>query len=288
MADTISFMYSDPTLTTSGSASLKGDTGAADLTRLFYNANQSIITNNNFTWGSLKYSNKTWGETKPLLYTNPAYDYFWDIEASSFIVTDNTGAVTELSPIHTIKELQVSWGVLTSIQFMKRRIKIEDLFLKALRDDAKRDSYFESIGNLMYNDYLEDSSQHAIFNRLSDYDTAYASEMNTQMEELHGEIMLETILIPDMAGLQVSNRYPLDITEGTLDMHPERSENKKHGTKFNEGHWLMIALFAQQLLSSDSKIIYEPWMLYATFQWYFNTVHVATNNRQIFDLSPRW
>ncbi len=290
MAESVSLMYAEPTLTTSGSTSLKGDVGSTDLTRFFYNAQQSIETNNELTWGTLKYSNLTWGENKPLLYSDvlPGYHYLWNLETDVFTVTDDNEVENEIAPINTIKDLQVSWGVLANVQFMKRAIRVDELFLNASRVDISLISQVSPLGSFMYNDYLEEGKQHGVFDRLSDYTVYRGTIVDSEQSALHGENVKETILIPKMAGMQISNDYPLDLVSGISDIHPKRHRIFKNGERFTFGQYVMIAWFAQNVLSANNKVLYEPWMLYATFQWYFTVVHTAPVNRKIFDLSPRW
>jgi hypothetical protein len=80
----------------------------------------------------------------------------------------------------------------------------------------------------------------------------------------------------------------VDLAQGGLAKPAERLEQIRQGVAFREFSYLMIALFAQNKLSASHKVLYEPWMLYQIWQWYFNTISNNANSRKIFDLSPRW
>lgn len=290
MADANSLMYAEPIGTTSGSSSLAGRESALNPIRIYYNVKKVTSYGNALTWGYLRSYQKSWGIQKPIQYSvaMPGYTYFWDIEKGVFTVTDTAGGVTEHSGIRTIKDLGISWEILRSVQFRSFNLDDSngDTFIICKRMDPKRIGQTNHIGEFMHNDYLSGNDQHTLFDRITDAHTLY--DLFAMVTGYFADSADRAILLANTNHLQANNLYPLNMINSPINLHSERIRLKKQGIQCIAAHYVMIAIFAQHLLSTDNDIVYEPWMLWAAYQWYVNTVRVATNNRQIFDLSPRW
>jgi hypothetical protein len=280
-----------------GSKSLKGRGAQPNPLQLYSLSPQTTYSGGTLAWGILKSYQKPWGATEMLIYTaaEPGYSYVWNINDVTFTVTTDGGEVITYSGITTLKALPISWGVLKSSQFsvVYTNFTNEDIFLIASRDNAGRETDLHSIGLLFNNDFLAENDQHAVFDRLSRYGQGggeYGGEPGTVfiIDDFFGEEIIRTVLLSKAEELQASNNYPLDLIAGIENMETERAAQLRKGYLAAEFSFLMIALFAQNLLTANHKVLFEPWMLWSAYQWYFNAVRNTKNARRIFDLSPRW
>jgi hypothetical protein len=296
MAELTSLMYSDAMGFGSGSDSLKCRKPRLNPLQLYSLSPQTTHSGGNLTWGVLRNYQKAWGGETALIYSavEPGYSYVWNVNDETFTVTTDTGAVTTHASISTVKALPISWGVFKNSQFsvVYTNFTSDDIFLVATRVIGSRETAMQIVGLLMNNDFLAENDQHAVFDRLSaygqnggDYDGLGTIVI---IDDFFGDETISTILLSKAEGLQAGNNYPLDLIAGIENMETERAAQLRKGYLAAEFGFLMIALFAQNLLTANHKVLFEPWMLWSAYQWYFNTVHNTKNARRIFDLSPRW
>lgn len=300
MAGQGTLIYAGPIGFGSGSKSLRGRATAIDPLQLYTLSPGATIASGVLTWGALRGYQAAWGNGATLRYTGvqPGYSYVWDIDKKTFIVTADTGQVTAYNNMRALTDLGIAWEVLRSDQFtvLFPSCTNSNIFLIASRLVVIRDSAVAEKELLEYNDYLAENSQHIAFNRLSYRGLDFSSVNNpgggTYDPEVYtifyGDEAARTILLSKAEKLQITNLYPLDMLGAPEELQADRTEIIHGGHYYDRLSYLMIALFAQNMLSGKAEILYEPWMLYAVFQWYFNTVHNMANNRKIFDLSPRW
>lgn len=299
MVERTGITYMNLTGIASGSASLKGRDKKVNPLQLFSLSRLKQAAGSSLTWGRLRSYQKEWGSATEIRYPvpMPGYTYVWNLDTLIFSVTDDNGTVTMYPGVTTLKALGVSWGVLKSSQFsvLNTNVTNSDIFLIGAKAEKERQSYTAGTGRLTYMDYLTEGSQHIAFNRLSRNETAFSDLENgggtgtyNPIFDFIGSEITRTILLSSTGQLQMDNHYPLDLVQGEQAVPAERLEKIRQGVAFREFSYLMIALFAQNKLSASHKVLYEPWMLYQIWQWYFNTVHNTANSRKIFDLSPRW
>ncbi|WP_312560837.1 hypothetical protein [Anaerospora sp.] len=299
MVERTGITYMNLTGIANGSASLKGRDKKVNPLQLFSLSRLKQAAGSSLTWGRLRSYQKEWGSATEIRYpvAMPGYTYVWNLDTLIFSVTDDNGTVTMYPGVMTLKALGVSWGVLKSSQFtvMNTNVTNSDIFLIGAKTEKERQSYAAGTGQLTYMDYLIEGSQHIAFSRLSRHETAFSDLENdggtgtyNPILDFIGSEIVRTILLSSAGQLQMYNHYPVDLAQGGQAMPAERLEQIRQGVAFRELSYLMIALFAQNKLSASHKVLYEPWMLYQIWQWYFNTVRNTSNSRKIFDLSPRW
>lgn len=299
MAERTGITYTNLMGFSNGSASLKGRDKKVNPLQLFSLSRMKKSTGSALTWGRLRSYQKEWGTLTEVRYSVaiPGYTYVWNLDTHTFSVTDDNGTVTMYPGVTTIKALGVSWGVLKSSQFsvLDTNYTNSDIFLIGARAVEARQSYTAVTGQLIYMDYLTEGIQHIEFSRLSRHETAFSDLENDGETGTYDPVLIfigseiaRTILLASTGQLQMYNHYPLNLVEGAAVIPAERLENIRQGIALRELSYLMIALFAQNKLSASHKVLYEPWMLYQIWQWYFNTVRNTSNSRKIFDLSPRW
>ena len=299
MVERTGITYMNLTGIASGSASLKGRDKKVNPLQLFSLSRLKQAAGSSLTWGRLRSYQKEWGSAIEIRYPvpMPGYRYVWNLDTLIFSVTDDNGTVTMYPGITTLKALGVSWGVLKSDQFsvLNTNVTNSDIFLIGAKAEKERQSYAAGTGRLTYMDYLIEGSQHIAFSRLSRNENAFSDLENgggtgtyNPIFDFIGNEIFRTILLSSAGQLQMNNHYPLDLVQGEQAVPAERLAQIRQGVAFREFSYLMIALFAQNKLSASHKMLYEPWMLYQIWQWYFNTVHNTANSRKIFDLSPRW
>lgn len=302
MASIDSLMYSDITGICRGSKSLAGRDNPLNPLRLYSLSKTNNLAGGTLTWGVIKSRGILWGADQSLLYAEPqeGYSYHWNLNTSLFSVTDSSGNVTTY-PAKQLKDLRISWGILKSPQFalIYAITTNADVFLQCARLPIIRDDILSSVGTLMSNDYLAEGIQHILFDRLADYKlpdpvgewiniSSYSSGGDGYNPITEIDNSMRSILLSKAEYLQSTNAYPLDLLQVNAQYDSGKQEREFDAHQYENPTYLMIALFAQNLLSTDSNITYEPWMLWAAFQWYVNTAHSAANSRKIFDLSPRW
>jgi hypothetical protein len=296
MAELTSLMYSDAIGFGNGSDSLKGRKPKLNPLQLYSLSPQMTYSGGALTWGILSSYQKAWGVATTLIYSaaEPGYSYVWNVNDATFTVTTDTGAPVTYTGINTVKALPISWGVLKSSQFsvVYTNFTSDDIFLIATRVIGSRETAMQIVGLLMNNDFLAENDQHAVFDRLSTYGQNGGEYDGPGtiviIDDFWGDEAIRTILLSKAEGLQAGNNYPLDLIAGIKNMETERAAQLRQGYLAAEFSFLMIALFAQNLLTANYKVLFEPWMLWSAYQWYFNTVHNTKNARRIFDLSPRW
>jgi hypothetical protein len=247
----------------------------------------------NKTWGTIKAFKASWGASVPVIYETvlPGYTYVWNIETSVLTVTNAENNAVTYDRVFNIKQLPVSWAVLKSAQFtirVKDDPSDNDIFLIGKRVLPLKDSMQHEY-KASHSDYLDENTQHGVFNILSYADIANSEERavvaNTIIKAQYDD---RTILVSNAGGLQATNEYPDQLINKAQSMDSVRVPIEHGGEQFEYAHFLMIALFSNNLLTTDSKIVIEPWMLWLTFMWYFKPTHNPLLARQIFDLSPRW
>jgi hypothetical protein len=306
MTERNSLMYSDVLGFDNGSRSLAGRDTAINPLRLYPLSGVETTEGDSLTWGALKKYGREWGISQDILYSTvqTGYTYVWNLTTNTFTVTDADGNITTYTNCKDPKDLRVSWGVFTSAQFY---IKLLDgtnnaIFLIGTHPTRGGISILNTVGQFMYNNFLEDGDIHAVFDQLASYsaidsaktytstsEEAFSTKENTIIGAIcDPETFIPTILISKADNLQSTNLYPIDVSLTDEQLNSTRTLPERNSHSYQAATYLMIALFAQNLLSSDTDIVYEPWLLWAAYQWYFNTVHTTTNSRQIFDLSPGW
>jgi len=293
VADT-SFMYSDYAGMSSGSPSLSGRSSKINPTRI-YTLNKVTVTHNTdnkVIWRYFKSYLRWWGTpVKDMLY--PAviagYTYVWNAEDSTFTVTNDEGNAVVHTNITKISDFSASWGVITSSQFSVKYLSAtdEDIAMVSERFETKRPLYKDLIGSFMNQDYLTNGVQHIQFNRLVSHSENTPEPISLDFNYI-GDSGLRSILLTATEGLQATNNFPTDLLDTEEDLLAAREARVLQCSKIEGMSYLMIAVFAQRLLSASNKVMIEPWMLWDAFRWYYGGTHASSNTRQIFDLSPRW
>ncbi len=294
MAELTSYMYLDVLAFGNGSRSLKGRGEKPYPLRLSMLNQVKKLSGMTLTWDTLAAIEEPWGNSNLINYDTlqAGWTYQWNPNTGVFLVTDQEGAATIHAGVFTLSELGISWDILSSEQFSIVSVNLTgtDAFLLASPVRAARNVTTEQ-WHAWRNTFLTEGVQHAVFSRVSltaagsgdgDYILIILPIILTYLEIQY------TIAVPRSIPMEAINLYPTDLIRGVDDMPSDRQEIMRDGVLAEPFRYLMIAFFAQNLLSADGKIVYEPWMLYAIFQWYVKTVRSTANARKIFDLSPRW
>jgi len=289
-----SFMYSDYTGMSSGSRSLTGRGSKINPTRIY---SLCIITllhsiDNEVKWKYFRAYLTEWGTpVTDMLYPEvlPGYTYSWNIEDSTFTVTDSEGNAMVHTNIAKISDFSASWGVIHSSQFTVQYLAAtdEDIVMAATRDDSNKPFYKEIDSSFMNQDYLTDGEQHIQFNRLVSHSENTPEEISLHFN-YQGESSSRSILLTATEGLQATNNFPADLVNAAEEIAVSRDERVLQCSNIEGMSYVMIAVFAEHLLSASNKVMIEPWMLWDTFRWYYGGTHASSNTRKIFDLSPRW
>lgn len=242
-------------------------------------------------WAVVKARKFSWGIGATAIYTavTPDYKYVWHIDKEIFDVTDGSLAVTTYYGMRSIRDLPVSWEVFKSSQFT---IKVStqsdyDTELVATRLPNSKDSYKHKYENST-NPYLDDTSQHAVFNMLSFMCNIIAHASSIGSNTITSVLYDRTILMAYTGELQANNDFSLQIIGVEETCYANRKPVDRPGMYLDKVHFLLIALFSNSLLQNDSDIVLEPWMLWLAFQWYCKPANNKADSRQIFDISPRW
>ncbi|HMM22689.1 MAG TPA: hypothetical protein PKA10_18375 [Selenomonadales bacterium] len=249
------------------------------------------LTGDQLTWGILEALEVPWGDSDAILYEHclSGWQYSWDLNSGTFTVTDDSDYATVYPEVNTLSGLGISWGILESRQFSlfkTRDIFIEDSSLVGTRADEPRPSEAAKL-HWMISDYLA-GVQHAVFDFLAGYraEPLGVCPVSTSFQSDGSESVLSDILLARADELKFINYYPLNLRAG--ENHLTGDRQLKQWTGLQQTHsTLMIMCFAARLLSAEARVLYEPWMLYAMFQWLFNRPNVVKKD-SIFDLSPWW
>ena len=246
------------------SANIVGRSTAVNPLRMQLLANSFKEVTCLLTWDVLANLNKTWGECATISYTDINSTYVWNPTTGVFTITNSAGTVTTLTNIYTIEALEVSWDVLNQLYVVLNILDATstNVFLIASQETSVLTPTFESI-TWGTSEYLAEGTQHAVFSRIS------KSELNTGMAltDYTGTDPAHSILLLQSGGQwAATNNFPLDLLSQIVGSLSIRSELIRAGTK-KDTDYLMIATFAQNLLSSDSNICYEPSMLQ---EWIYN------------------
>jgi len=308
MASLNSLMYQSLAAFGRVSSSLSGRSEALNPLRLFLLDKTSTIVAQSQTlfWDTFEALGVAWGDSTTLRYAEPetGWTYVWNVSTGVFVVTDAVGVATAYTDVTTISGLGVSWAVLESAQFslMINAVSTTDTTtvlafprgLKANRSRAGAKQAYDHNSSA----YLAIGTQHAIFNRLSysgysgnsDYTADDGTVEITTNTAFLGDILVFSILLSEAGGLLQATVPRSHYLQGGGSSHEgTRTRADKASLMVSSYSYLMIALFAQSKLSAgESRIVYEPWMLYEIFRWYFNVTRITTVDRRIFDLSPRW
>ncbi|EGO65620.1 hypothetical protein [Acetonema longum] len=304
MAELNSLMYLDSPAFSQASSSLAGRGTAVHPIRLKMLTDTKTIGAGNVSWGVLGDLKRPWGDSTAVRYDEPQLNwaYHWNSGTGIFAVTDNTGSVTLHHGVYTLSGLGISWAVIASGQFgiTDTNYSNSSAFLIASKVIEGKSSRVET-AIPWTNDYLAEGGRHALFDRLSlieiiltdvnlSGNNGYGDEAGSleRITEYFGDDTLPDILLSRGAGMQAVNDYSLNLLASDPGNPAVRHIVDLAGQQFAGVGYLMIALFAQRLLSTDSKMLYEPWMLYEIFRWYFSSPHYEANARRIFDLSPNW
>lgn len=256
--------------------------GTSEVTLVFsLNGNQII-------WGMISELTIPWGNNTEILYETcqSGWIYDWNVDTGIFTVTDAEGTVITHEGVTTISDLKISWDILQNSQFhiYKTRVEIfNDMCIIAERASSSRQSVTESL-NLREEDSLIGKPICGYFTCHKEIDPVILELQPIIFDGIEQDIY--HILLADTDELNFINYYPLDIYAIDNPKIIERKPNEFKGY-MHEYALMMIMCFAEKLLSTDSKIVYEPWMLYAMFQWLFQQPHHSVKE-PIFDLSPRW
>nr|WP_092074937.1 hypothetical protein [Dendrosporobacter quercicolus]NSL49562.1 hypothetical protein [Dendrosporobacter quercicolus DSM 1736]SDN22816.1 hypothetical protein SAMN04488502_11517 [Dendrosporobacter quercicolus] len=241
------------------------------------------------TWAVMETLGIAWGDNEIIRYAElqPGWIYEWDLTTKLFTVTTAEEEKTQYQA-ETLSDLGISWTILESNQFYiyPQGRKANEAFLVGTRLDAMRNGAVQQYDNMDI-DFLR-GVQHAVFDFLSIYDdrnfqTGAADMSQGQAHENYPE----DILLARTNGINFGNYYPVHLYPGSSSFNGKRSEIM-HAGYTRAMTFLMIRLFASRLLSPlNSKIVYEPWMLWEIFRWLFMRPNAGRRDR-IFDLSPWW
>lgn len=240
------------------------------------------------TWLIMETLGIAWGDNEIIRYEEPQPDwiYEWDLTTKIFKVTTDTGEITTYYA-ETLSGLGISWAILESSQFYiyPQGRKANEAFLIGTRSDAKR------VGNAQQCHYMDIAYlrgvQHAVFDFLSAYQELQAAGADLSGQGQAHENYPEDVLLARTHDLGFKNGYPISLCPGSKAFAGKRSPIM-HAGYTRAMTLLMIRLFASRLLSPlNSKIVYEPWMLWEIFRWVFVRPNAGRRDR-IFDLSPWW
>jgi hypothetical protein len=246
------------------------------------------VKGSELTWDLIQILGIPWGDNSVIKYDQctSGWKYEWDLNIGTFTVTDVSGKVEVRQNITTLSDAAICWDIFYSDQFsIQKTITLEsdDHALIAGRIDSKRPTECASFS--WGTDYLL-GVQHAIVDFLVGYAVENPESMPESTVFSGSGLELYNLLLAYVGNLQVSEDYPLNLYPGGTSTTGRRESIERAGY-LQTCSFLMIFCFASQLLSSSSKIVYEPWMLWEIFKWLYQRPNVVQRNT-IFDLSPWW
>lgn len=255
---------------------------------------QYAFRGDQLTRGTVEFLGLVWGDSTELVYASlqPEWKYEWDLNVRSFTVTTEEGQTIIHNDISTVTGLGVSWEIFTSAQFWiyfdPNNGPIEEIFLIGTRLPINHEAERKLFGHMVI-DYLL-GVQHAVFDFLSDsnpeHDITYGSTEISPVT-LFGIENYPDILLAYTNEINFMNSYPVDLCRGE-DPHAGERSIIEHQGYAHTITYLMIRMFAVRLLSPlNSKIVYEPWMLWEMFKWLYVRPNAGARDK-IFDLSPWW
>ena len=297
MGEYNALMYADLSGVSSGSTSLAGQDKPVFPTRLYALSPTSVTAGTALNWGKLRNLGLPWGPDTALRYSalQDGWSYVWNVNNGTLTVTDAAGTATVYTGIYTLKELGLPWGILRSVQFslIFQEQDNADVFLIAAKSWVVRQSQQHSFDR-MANDFLYEGIQHILFDRLCGHnmgDDGAAGNLDYDLfviQTIAYYAIEQTVLFSKAQALDFVNVYPLDLLAGAEAVIGANEVVERTGQMAAAWTCLMIALFSRNLLAPGSKIIYEPWMLWAAFMWWTSWETDTASSRRIFDLSPRW
>lgn len=216
-------------------------------------------TTETMTWDVLARINKSWGDHTTISYTDVNSTYVWNPTTGVFTITNSAGTVTILTGIYTLEALEVSWDVIPLISVVLQVIDCTNanVFLIGSLSPVTKTSQVESI-TWGTSEYLAVGTQHALFSRISVFDNLLGV-LSIAVTGINPEY--NPLLLQSGAIWVANNNYPIDLISQDVNLAADRSEQSRTGSADRAENYLMIAAFAQNLLSSDSAITYEPSML---------------------------
>lgn len=290
-----SFMYEGYMGFSSGSTSLRGRSTAPLYPTRIYTLSKVIVTenvDNNIKWWQLRMFLTSWGVPNEPIYVEPqpGYMYLWNTMDKTFTVTDDLGESTVVNNITQMADFRISWQVIKSTQFYIKYLSAidEEIVMIGERLPSDRAFYKEPSTNIMNQDFLVEGDQHIIFNRLVSRTAETSDETNSIDFLFSGMEADSSILVPKAYDLEALNSYSIDLVDTMKDICADRQEVIRQANLINNCSFMMIAFFANNLLNAHPKVLFEPWMLWQTWKWFYHSTHTSANSRQIFDLSPRW
>ncbi len=268
--------------------SLTGRSGPLFPVRLhFPNAVQYIFWGNGLTWAILEPLGIFWGDNETLHYAilEPGWTYEWNLKTRIFTVTNAGGEVTAYEAT-TLSDLGISWEILESSQFFIYPFgTIGEFFLSGTRIDLERPGESQNAA-FMDIDYLR-GVQHAVFDFLS----ACQEQDPHRPDIVSIDNSIENysdILLASTNEINFTNGYPIDLYPGESTKTTERRQLEHQGY-IQTITYLIIRMFASRMLSLlNSKIVFEPWMLWEIFKWVYVRPNSTGKRDKIFDLSPWW
>lgn len=260
----------------------------------------STYIGGSMTWDELSSLILPWGNNETALYIEPepGWTYTYDLGLHRFTVTDNSGQRVVYENIRTLSDLAISWSIFESPQF--------SIVINA---------YFENtaflIGWRYKPGFPQDPNYPAepVEDRRADYlGYAWAHIEEYLLSVFHlscgrllswengegvqdGEVTLEltgyfrSVLLAAIRDLSASGNYPSNLTKNPKLYTGVKELVERQAQSYILGQLLMIHLFAS--ISSASKPVFEPWMLWHIFQW-LGRGTVTTTRDRTFDLSPWW
>ncbi|WP_371380913.1 hypothetical protein [Sporomusa aerivorans] len=261
MAETVAQRYMDLSAFGKASANIVGRATKVNPLRMKLLAESLSTVTVPLTWSVMARINKEWGNNQTITYMDTAGSYVWNVATGVFVITDTNGNITTRTGIETIEDLEVSWGVMALVQVVLEVLDYTNynVFLIASPEPASKTSRAESV-TWWSNEYLAEGSQHAVFSRISDGkgDNNFG---NVPVDCIGIEPEFSPLLLQNGGVWVATNDYSLDLVSQDTNLPSERPAQTKAGTTAKAVNYLMIAAFAQKLLSSDSAIVYEPSML---------------------------
>jgi len=272
-----------------------------------------VFRGDQLTWAVIEFLQIVWGDQETLRYASlqPDWKYEWNLNTKAFSVTNEMGQTTIHSDVATLTGLGISWEIFMSTQFWiyfdPNNGPVKEVFLISKRQDLNHYAEKKPFGSMDI-DYLR-GSQHAVFDFLSGANPSADSDdpddpsggpgsENPDNDNSSGDtdVLLVTLLgvaaYPDILlaytnEINFINYYPIDLYPGEQGKAAERQRIQHQGYAQTISY-LMIHMFASRLLSPlNSKIVYEPWMLWEMFKWFYVRPNAGTRDK-IFDLSPWW